>query len=331
MSVLTSATAPPEARGIARDQVRLLVATGHGVLESPFRALGEHLEPGDLLVVNTSATLAAAVDGRHQDGRSLVVHFAGRRHDGSWVVEVRPTGAATGPLTGVLPGDRLVLHGRLLHVLGPLPGQDRLLRVAAEVEPRELMREHGRPIRYAYVPDPWPLDAYQTVFAREPGSAEMPSAGRPFTGRVLRDLVGRGVLVAPVTLHTGLSSPDAGEPPQPEQYRVAASTAALVNHVRDGGGRVVAVGTTVTRALESAADASGRVHASEGWTGLVLGPGRAARAVSGLLTGWHDPGASHLQLLESVAGHSLVAAAYAEATRRQFLWHEFGDSCLLLP
>jgi S-adenosylmethionine:tRNA ribosyltransferase-isomerase len=189
----------------------------------------------------------------------------------------------------------------------------------------------GRPIRYAYVPRPHPLGAYQTVFAHVPGSAEMPSAGRPFTAEIVTELVTRGVLVAPLTLHTGVSSPEQGEPPQPERFDVPSSTAALVNHVRRSGGRVVAVGTTVTRALEAAAAENGTVHATSGWTDLVLGPQRPARVVTGLITGWHAPGASHLQLLQAVAGADLVARAYADALRERYRWHEFGDSCLLLP
>jgi S-adenosylmethionine:tRNA ribosyltransferase-isomerase len=189
----------------------------------------------------------------------------------------------------------------------------------------------GRPIRYAYVRGSFPAAAYQTVFAREPGSAEMPSAGRPFTTEVVTDLITRGVALAPITLHTGVSSQEVGEPPQPERFAVPESTARLVNMTRAWGGRVVAVGTTVTRALESAADPDGIVRARQGWTDLVLGADRPARVVTGLVTGWHAPGASHLQLLQAVAGAPLVERAYAEALRHRYLWHEFGDSCLLLP
>ena len=181
------------------------------------------------------------------------------------------------------------------------------------------------------MPRPWPLAEYQTVFAREPGSAEMPSAGRPFTAQVVTDLITRGVALAPIVLHTGVSSQEPGEPPQPERFRVPAATARLVNGTRQAGGRVIAVGTTVTRALESAADPDGSVRAGHGWTDLVLGPSRPARVVTGLVTGWHAPGASHLALLAAVAGNALVERAYAEAVRQEYLWHEFGDSCLLLP
>ena len=331
MTVLTSATAPPEARGLRRDQVRLLVATVDGIAETAFHDLAEHLRPGDLVVVNTSATLAAAVDGVRARDEDVTVHFATRHDDGTWTVEVRPRLAATGPVPDVEVGEVIRLHEATMTVLATPPGQHRLHRVAVDRNVRELMWDHGRPIRYGYVPQIWPLESYQTVFAVDPGSAEMPSAARPFTADVVLDLSRRGVLVAPVTLHTGVSSQEAGEPPQPERFRVPATTASLVNHVRRTGGRVVAVGTTVTRALESAVDTDGLVHAADGWTDLVLGPSRAARVVTGLVTGWHEPGASHLDLLRAVAGDALVAAAYDEAHRRGLLWHEFGDSCLLLP
>ncbi|MDT4940401.1 MAG: S-adenosylmethionine:tRNA ribosyltransferase-isomerase [Pseudonocardiales bacterium] len=325
------AGAPPT----ARDGVRLLVAHQGGVEHARFAHLGRFLSPGDLLVVNTSATLAAAVDGSRGDGRPVTLHFASALDDGSWVVEVRPQHDATGPVEDARSDDVITLPDGIRAVLlAPHPaGQHRLWQAAVAVDggvPAYLAR-HGRPIRYAYVPAPLPLADYQTVFAREPGSAEMPSAGRPFTAELVTDLVTRGVVVVPIELHTGVSSQEPGEPPQPERFRVPEPTARLVNMTRAWGGRVVAVGTTVTRALESAADDLGVVRERAGWTELVLGPDRPARVVGGLITGWHAPGASHLQLLEAVAGPELVERAYAEAVHARYLWHEFGDSCLLLP
>jgi S-adenosylmethionine:tRNA ribosyltransferase-isomerase len=325
------ASAPPA----RRDGVRLLVARPGGLEHARFPALGTFLAPGDLLVVNTSGTLAAAVDGTRHDGRAVTVHFATALDDGTWVVEVRPAGGAAGPVPDARAGDVITLpDGVRVTLAAPHPGgQARLWQAAAGVEGGVVayLERHGRPIRYAYVPAPVPLADYQTVFAREPGSAEMPSAGRPFTAELITDLVTRGIGIAPVILHTGVSSQDAGEPPQPERYAVPPATARAVNLARDGGGRVVAVGTTVTRALESAADSAGVVRGRRGWTDLVLGRGRPARVVSGLITGWHAPGASHLDLLAAVAGAALVDRAYAEAVRARYLWHEFGDSCLLLP
>jgi len=325
-----NATEPPA----LRHHVRLLVAGAGGLTHARFDRIGEFLAPGDLIVVNTSATLAAAADGTRAGG-PVEVHFSTRLDDGGWVVEVRPGEFATGPVTDLRPGEVITLvDGVTLVVDRPHPaGQVRLWRVrpVLEGEVTAFLARHGRPIRYAYVPRRWPLAEYQTVFAREPGSAEMPSAGRPFTAQVVTDLVTRGVAVAPVTLHTGVSSQEPGEPPQPEPFLVPAATARLVNATRAAGGRVIAVGTTVTRALESAATPDGTVRAREGWTDLVLGQARPARVVNGLVTGWHAPGASHLALLTAVAGDDLVARAYAEALRSGYRWHEFGDSCLLLP
>jgi S-adenosylmethionine:tRNA ribosyltransferase-isomerase len=325
------ANAPPT----MRDGVRLLVTHAGGVEHTRFAQLGEFLSPGDLLVVNTSATLAAAVEGTRADGRAVTVHFSTALDDGTWVVEVRPAHAATGPVEDADAGVTVALpDGVKLELVAPHPdGQRRLWQASVPIEggvPAYLAR-HGRPIRYSYVPAPMPLVEYQTVFARTPGSAEMPSAGRPFTSELVTDLVTRGVAIAPIELHTGVSSQDVGEPPQPERYHVPPTTARLVNMTRAWGGRVVAVGTTVTRALETAVDQVGVVRARAGWTDLVLGPKRPAQVVRGLVTGWHAPGASHLQLLEAVAGAELVEHAYAAAVGARYLWHEFGDSCLLLP
>jgi S-adenosylmethionine:tRNA ribosyltransferase-isomerase len=192
------------------------------------------------------------------------------------------------------------------------------------------LARHGEPIRYGYVTDRWPLEAYQTAYAQVPGSAEMPSAGRPFTPELITTLVARGVLLAPVTLHTGVSSPEGHEPPYPERYEVRGSTARLVNAVRAWGGRVIAVGTTVVRALETVADPEGRVCSGSGWTNLIVTPDRGVSAVDGLLTGWHEPEASHLQMLEAVAGAELLGRSYHAGLEHGYLWHEFGDSQLLL-
>jgi S-adenosylmethionine:tRNA ribosyltransferase-isomerase len=190
---------------------------------------------------------------------------------------------------------------------------------------------HGQPIRYGYLHGTFPLDDYQNVYATEPGSAEMPSAGRPFTADLVTRLAARGVPVVPIVLHTGVSSPESHEPPYPERFLVPEVTARLVTSTRAAGRRVVAVGTTVTRALETTADDVGAVRATEGWTDLVLGPERPARVVNGLVTGLHAPEASHLRLLEAVAGQELVRTAYRAALSEHYLWHEFGDSMLFLP
>lgn len=338
-----SARVPAEQRGLGRgrDDVRLLVSRGTEVTHHVFRELPGVLRAGDLLVVNTSPTLAAAVDGRIGHAR-VVVHFSTRGDDGRWAVELRdPDGAGTtraraggpaGAVVRVPGGVRLTLEEPLR------PGGGRLWW--ARVSPGGssvpgLLREHGRPVRYAYTERDQPLSAYQTVFALPcadgAGSAEMPSAARPFTAGLVTELVSRGVQFAPVVLHTGVSSAEAHEPPYPERFAVPRTSARLVNAVRAGGGRVIAVGTTAVRALESAAGADGVVRARAGWTDLVVTHERGVRAVDGLLTGLHEPQASHLLMLEAVAGPSALGCGYDAALRGRYLWHEFGDVHLVLP
>ena len=335
---------PAEAHGRRRDDVRLLVSRGTTVTHHGFRELPRLLDPGDLLVVNNSATLPAALDA----GPGLVVHVSTERADGSWLVELRrPVDGSTAPFDGPAtkaPFDRPATGrtvegaGRRIAVPeGTLTLRERLterLWVADAGVPgtmAEYLARHGRPIRYSYTDRDWPLETYQNAYATRPGSAEMPSAGRPLTGRVLAELAGRGILVAPVTLHTGVASAEVDEPPYPEWFEIPRSTAGLIRHVHAAGGRVIAVGTTVVRALESAAEAmTGDQAEISGWTDLVIGPEHRIRVVDGLLTGLHEPRASHLRMLTAIAGEQALRVAYAEALRGRYLWHEFGDVHLLL-
>ncbi|MFE4054498.1 S-adenosylmethionine:tRNA ribosyltransferase-isomerase [Streptomyces sp. YIM B13518] len=335
-----SARVPVEQRGpgLDRDSVRLLVSRGTAVSHHAFVELPRLLRAGDLLVVNTSPTLAAAVGGWIGPTR-VVVHFSTRGDDGRWAVELRDpdgrgttrarAGAGAGTEVRLTGGTRLVLEE-------PLSARGERLwwaRVAGDV--LGVLREHGRAVRYAYTERDQPLSAYQTVFALPSpdgaGSAEMPSAGRPFTARTVVGLVSRGVQFAPVTLHTGVASGEAHEPPYPERFVVPETSARLIGAVRAGGGRVIAVGTTAVRAVESAAGADGVVRARAGWTDLVVTPERGVRVVDGLLTGLHEPEASHLLMLEAVAGRAAIDRGYEEALRGRYLWHEFGDVHLVLP
>jgi S-adenosylmethionine:tRNA ribosyltransferase-isomerase len=332
----SEATRPAERRGVARDGVCLLVATSCGITHHRFSDLPEILRAGDLVVVNTSATVPAALRVWRERDHDALIHVAGVVDDGSWVIEPRRNDNS-GPAGDVVVGEAIALAGgtRLRIVESyPRPGvpKSRLWRAMPD-RPTELashLYDHGLPIRYGAV-ERWPLEDLQNVYADEPGSAEMPSAGRPFTERLLTRLVVRGVRIAPLVLHAGVSSPEQHEPPAPERFSVPVPTAALVNATRAEGGRVVAVGTTVVRALETVADAAGRVSAGAGWTEHVVGPASPIRAVDGVISGLHEPEASHLLLLEEVAGHDLVQRAYDEAVRQRYLWHEFGDSMLFLP
>jgi len=330
------ATAPPEWRGLQRDEVRLMAVRPGGATSVRFRDLPELLEPGDLVVVNTSATLPGRLPARRADGVTVPLHWSATLDDGDWVVELRRRDNR-GPDLGVEPGTELVLPGdvRLTLLAGyPDPARPSRLwraRTAPAVAATVYLPTHGAPIEYGYLRGDFAIAAFQNVYATEPGSAEMASAGRPLTEKVLVTLMARGVPVVPLTLHTGVSSPELHEPPYPERFAVPEVTARLVNSTRLAGGRVVAVGTTVTRALETVTDEDGVTRAAEGWTDLVLGPDRPARVVTGLITGLHEPEASHLQLLEAVAGTELVATAYDRAVAEHYLWHEFGDSMLFLP
>ncbi|WP_327638934.1 S-adenosylmethionine:tRNA ribosyltransferase-isomerase [Kribbella sp. NBC_00482] len=314
---------PPEARGVSRDHVKLLVAEGSTVTHTRFDRIGEHLRPGDLLLVNTSTTLPAAVDSS-----SYTVHFSTPLDDGTWVVELRDGGA---PKFDGTAGDRVELPEGALTLLASYQGSNRLWIAKPPVaDVLGYLQRHGRPITYNYVGKQWPLASYQTVFARDSGSAEMPSAARPFSFELVSHLASQGVLIAPILLHCGVSSLESHEPPQPERYDVPAHTARLVNWVKANGGRVIAVGTTAVRAIESATTPDGNVTPAHGWTDLILGPERPPYVVDGLITGWHAPEASHLLLLESVAGPDQVQRAYDAAVQGTYLWHEFGDSCLML-
>ena len=328
------ASQPPEARGLTRDAVRLLVgqrATGE-VTHRAFTDLPEILRPGDVLVVNTSATLPAAVPVL---GTDLIAHFSTRQADGRWLVELRRASEkTTKPYGGAATGQRYELRGGGAIVLLEPFSKGRLWSTHIDLgrlSAIEYLQRYGDPIRYDYVTRPWPLAYYQTVFARQPGSAEMPSAGRPFTEHIVTRLVTAGVSVVPVLLHTGVASAEAHERPYAEWFAVTESSASVVNHLHAAGGRVIAVGTTVVRALESAVDNHGLVRASSGHTDLVVTPERGVRIVDGLVTGFHEPQASHLDLLAAVAGRPLLEACYAEASAAGYLWHEFGDINLLLP
>jgi S-adenosylmethionine:tRNA ribosyltransferase-isomerase len=318
------APGPPESRGLARDGVRMLVsrAAGGTVEHHRFTDLPRLLLPGDLLVVNTSRTLPAAVPA----GPGLAVHFSTGLPDGSWLVEPRiPDGKSSIPNGTVAPPQLIELPGGArLTLLGP--GTARLWRGRLSVAVVPYLLRYGGPIRYSYAARPWPLEAYQTVFGRHQGSAEMPSAARPFSLAVVTELVTRGVTIAPITLHCGVSSLEADEDPYPEQYDVPPATARLVDLTRRSGGRVIAVGTTVVRALETAARGP-----QAGWTPLVVTGETGLLAVDGLITGLHEPRSSHLRLLAAFHDPAVLAACYEAAVSRGYLWHEFGDTHLMLP
>ena len=275
--------------------------------------------------------MAAALTATRSDGSSFALHLSVKR-DGVWVVEPRQMAVVRGEVAA-LPGG-----GRVEFIA---PHRDSVRLWEARIEAPDGMDaylvRHGRPIKYSYVDGEWPIEMYQTVYAGAKRSAEMPSAGRAFSPRVLDALAQKGIGMAAITLHTGVASLEAHEAPYEEWFSVSAVAARQVNATRARGGRVIAVGTTVIRALESAVEvwtAGGgcatRVQPTRGWTELIITPERGVRTVDGLLTGFHEPKATHLAMLEALAGRQHLERAYGAALRGQYLWHEFGDLHLIL-
>lgn len=356
------AAEPPEARGLARDEVALMVSylSDDHVEHARFHNFPDFLRAGDVLVINTSGTLNAALMAtREHDSTLFELHLSTQLPAGLWAVEIRQpnyeNGGTTLPYYSAAPGERYLLPGgdgasaTLLTPYNPqertAPGHTRLWIAALSVPDSAVHQDridtapllanyletYGFPIRYSYVKQGWPNSTYQTVYATEPGSAEMPSAGRAFTPEIITRLAAKGVQITPLILHTGVASLEDHEPPYEEYYRVPVETARVVSEARKQGRRVIAVGTTVIRALETVADESGGVHPGVGWTNVIITPERGIRAVDGLLTGLHEPRATHLAMLEALAGRAHLGIAYAEALERRYLWHEFGDLHLILP
>ncbi len=334
---------PTETRGIARDEVRLLVShhqndqLDHG----QFRDLDQYLLAGDVLVVNTSATLAAALHTEDESGQAFRIHLSTRRDEHHWLVEVREVQSSgkTQRYFGTQSGQHWPLPaGGRLEILNPYYStaqQEHLqlweAKLVVEGNLESYLAQHGFPIRYGYVREPYPLAYYQTVFAREAGSAEMPSAGRAFTPELVSRLVAKGVQFAPLLLHTGVASLEVDERPYEEYYRVPATTAQIVNQARQEGRRIIAVGTTAIRALETVTDHQGHSSAGEGWTDTFISPQRGLYGVDGLITGFHEPRASHLLMLEALSGPQHLQLSYQAALDGAYQWHEFGDLHLLLP
>lgn len=330
------AVVPPEQRGAGRDAVRLMWSSGTVHSHYAFRDLPKLLQPGDVLVVNRSATLPASLPAllpERSGARSFLLNLSTRYDPRLWLAEPRWSPSEPGPVP-LDAGERISVGGSPARVVGSHPRLARLVFVAFDEDPQLAMARAGRPIRYGYVAQPQPLEAYQTVFADRPGSAEMPSAARPFTEWMVGACNRRGIEIARLTLHTGVSSLESplgadGVPDlYAEPFEVPPETARVVNRARADGRRVVAVGTTVVRALESAWNGT-KVVPARGFTSRVVSPGRSHGVIDGLLTGLHEAGSSHLAMLCGVASRETVDSAYREAVAEGYLWHEFGDTHLL--
>ncbi|WP_163506357.1 S-adenosylmethionine:tRNA ribosyltransferase-isomerase [Fodinicola acaciae] len=342
------ATAPAEFRGLRRDAVRMLVAEpGKPLRHRKARDLHHELAAGDVVVLNTSDTIPAAVTGVTEAGERVEVHLstplpstglspatALAATESQWIVEIRtplPVGSRQSTVDRTAATIRLRGGVAEIAVDRPYPSGQQRLYAATVRTPAPLLRwltEHGEPIRYDYVSARWPISAYRTEHGDTPGSVEMPSAGRPITAGMLRHLRAIGVQIATVVLHCGVSSQESGEPPYAEWFSVPRSTVDAIDTAHASGHRVLAIGTTVVRALESAVT-DGRLAAKTGWTEHVVTPASGVSTVDGILTGWHEPEASHLQMLAAISGPRLLSESYEEAIAAGYRWHEFGDVHLL--
>lgn len=323
------ASAPPEARGLARDDVSLLVsdtrAGSHGV--HAFNALAEFLDPGDLLVVNDSATIPAALEAKFAN-EIFWLHLSTKISPELWLVEPRSSTLFERGATLRLPECAVVT---LLVPSGGLRPRLWYAHIATLGDMSTYLARNGRAITYTYMNGTWPISFYQSIFSKEPGSVEMPSAGRPFSLRTLEALRARKVAIATITLHCSVASPERHEPPIMEWMNVSSHVVDAIKTTRAKNRRVVAVGTTVVRALESATDETGQPVAFRGWTDHLVNQDHPPQVATALLTGFHEPQASHLTMLEAFTSREFLRNSYDAALRAQLLWHEFGDVHLLLP
>jgi S-adenosylmethionine:tRNA ribosyltransferase-isomerase len=336
---------PPEARGLSRDDVRLLVIDRdtHETAHARFNELPNYLQRSDLLVFNRSRTLPVVLSGKDKtNGTPIQLRLAEHLSDDSWLgllVCIGKDGDTCGFACGLSEGMEIIFPGGLeAKVLNKDTRINRLWRLQFN-QPKsklvETLYRFGRPVRYEYVEHAWPIDLYQNVYASEPGSSEMPSAGRAFTWRLMFDLKRQGIKSTSILLHTGLSSYldddlDASHPASEEELAIDTKAAEAINHARMAGGRIIAVGTTVVRALESVSDEHGFVHPCHEYTRLRIDAGHKLICADGLITGMHEPEASHLDLLSAFIDKSSLFAAYSEAIQQRYLWHEFGDLNLIL-
>src|SRR5438876_4954777 len=338
-----SAKEPPERRGIRRDQVRLLVierATGK-IEHTRFDKIDSYLRQKDLLVFNSSRTLPASLRGCEcsaAHGPCMEVRLAEHLPDDSWLAlllceQGDPFGC------GLREGMQIEFaEGLTAAVLARDANIPRLWKLRFSISGTELVDliyRLGKPIRYEYVSAPWDLDYYQTVYAKEPGSVEMPSAGRAFTWKLLFALRQQGIDFAHLVLHTGLSSYlddelDRTHPASEEEYFLSQMAADKIDRARQRAGRVIAVGTTVVRALESIALENGKIKSAHAYTRLQIGSDHELKMVDALLTGLHEPEVSHLDLLTAFLPAPRIKAGYSEAIREGYLWHEFGDLNLII-
>lgn len=326
-----NASYPPEKRGIRRDQVRMMVLnreTGERKHDH-FLQLTSYLQPGDMIILNNSRTIPASLQARWESGsyeqdEKVEVRLARRLNHDSWEALILAN--------SVKADDKLIFSSDLFASVTKANEDSPVSTIQFSKKGADLLNiiySIGEPIRYEYINHPWSLNYYQTVFASHPGSVEMPSAGRAFSWELLLNLRQKGIQIEFLQLHTGLSyfeerhnSPTDNF----EEYFISEETMERIIRTKNSGKRIVACGTTVVRAIESAA----RSGSLSGWTNLYIHPNSSLKLVDGIITGFHEPQASHLDMLTAFVSENYLYEAYQEAIQYSYLWHEFGDMNLIL-
>ncbi|MBS4177937.1 S-adenosylmethionine:tRNA ribosyltransferase-isomerase [Lederbergia citrea] len=325
-----NALSPAEYRGKSREDVRLLVLDrlNGTTFHAHFNQLQDYLMPGDLLVINNSRTIPAVLTGKYKNN-TIEVRLSRQVSEQEWDAVILGNTLAIGS-TLTFPGD---MSAVVISDGSELP----LVTLSFSKSGLDLLNHIyriGLPIHYEYIDYPWPLDTYQTAFASVPGSVEMPSAGRALSWKMLNNLKEQGIDFGFLQLHTGLSYYGENMWPHPEKhpesYCIPLKTAQQIAKTKVNGGRVIAVGTTVVRALETAANEDGTVKPQSGLTSLYIKKDYQLTVVDGLLTGFHEPEASHLDLLTAFIEENHLIKAYSKALDQGYLWHEFGDMNLVL-
>ena len=330
---------PTEERNVQRDEVRLLVTDSNGnIHHSTFKFLDNFLSKGDVLVVNTSATIPAALPLSLPGGRQGKLHLGTKIKEKEWLVEIREiTGNKTIRWKEGEEGMNFELPSSAgVTLKEKFYNNDQWLDLwIADFDIHESIQKYlsanALPIQYEKLNRRYPLSYYQTFFSFHPGSAEMPSAGRGFTAGLIERLLQKGIVFAPVVLHTGVSSLEENETPYPEYMEIDPLSASIINTAKRQGRRVISVGTTAIRAIETALNEENQVIPYHGNSNLFIDENYQMKIADGLLTGFHEPRASHLNMLQSIAGYEHIDMAYQEAIRSGYYWHQFGDLHLILP
>jgi S-adenosylmethionine:tRNA ribosyltransferase-isomerase len=328
-----NAVMPPERRGIRRDHVKLMVQNrGTGNVEHDrFYNLDSYLKEGDVLVLNSSRTVPAVLKADIYRGvkriqAEIEIRLARRKDESIWEALV--------VMEGVENGDQLIFSPELHGLVGKVSPSNPFITIEFSKRGTDLYNaiySLGEPVRYEYIQNPWVLDYYQTVFATHPGSVEMPSAGRAFSWELLFKLQQKGIKLAFLQLHTGLSylmddKWDHSPTENHEEYHIPQETWDILLQAKLEGNRIIAVGTTVVRAIETAIK-NGNLS---GWTNLYIHPGYNLKLADGIITGMHEPEASHLAMLSAFVEKEALFQAYQEAIIYGYLWHEFGDMNLII-